>query len=150
MQRFLCRLRSASSGNTWCRRALANKAPLTLSSSTSQLDKSRALALAKKTPLFPMHEAYKGKMIGFAGWKLPLHFPSGVLTETRHTRAAASLFDVCHMQQLRVSGADAVAYLESICVSNVDALQLDAGHYSLLTNENGGIIDDICSTKQSP
>ena len=70
------------------------------------------------------------------------------MKESIHTRASASLFDVSHMQQIIIEGEGSAEFLESICVASVKALKDGAGQYTLLTNENGGIIDDACISRR--
>ncbi|MBL8588433.1 MAG: glycine cleavage system aminomethyltransferase GcvT [Methylobacteriaceae bacterium] len=101
-----------------------------------------------KTPLTELHLRLGGKMVPFAGYEMPVQFPEGVMKEHLHTRAAAGLFDVSHMGQIRLrprSGRmeDAALALERLMP--VDALALKPGRqrYGLLTNEAGGIRDDL-------
>nr|WP_283094774.1 glycine cleavage system aminomethyltransferase GcvT [Loktanella sp. SALINAS62] len=98
-----------------------------------------------KTPLHDMHIALGGKMVTFAGYSLPVQY-QGVMPEHLHTRAAAGLFDVSHMGQVLIDGPDwdSVAnWLETLIP--VDVLDLAAGRqrYGLLTNDAGGIRDDL-------
>ncbi|GAC1309132.1 MAG: glycine cleavage system aminomethyltransferase GcvT [Steroidobacteraceae bacterium] len=93
------------------------------------------------------HAAHQAKMLPFAGWLMPIHYPLGVLGEHRHTRSSAGLFDVSHMGQIRVRSRsgdplDAARALEAIFPA--DLLDLPAGRqrYSFLTTETGGIVDD--------
>ncbi len=81
-------------------------------------------------------------MAGFAGWSLPVQF-AGTLAEHAHTRAAASLFDVSHMGQASLHGQDAAALLERLVVGDIVGLAPGRQRYTLLTNELGGIIDDL-------
>ncbi|CEO96954.1 hypothetical protein PBRA_005559 [Plasmodiophora brassicae] len=100
---------------------------------------SAAAGALKRSPLHDVHIGAGGKLVGFAGWELPVQYAgAGVMAETLHTREAASIFD------LRVHGPrDArVKFLEGICVGSIGALKPDQGQYTLLTNESGGIIDD--------
>lgn len=88
-------------------------------------------------------------MVDFAGYAMPVQYPAGVLKSHNHTRAPgmASLFDVSHMGQLRITGADRVRFLESIVVGDLEALSLGEAKLSLITNDAGGIIDDCVITK---
>ncbi len=81
-------------------------------------------------------------MTPFAGWSLPVAF-AGTLAEHAHTRAAASLFDVSHMGQISLHGPDAAAQLERLVVGDIVGLAPGRQRYTLLTNELGGIIDDL-------
>jgi aminomethyltransferase len=82
-------------------------------------------------------------MVPFAGYHMPVQYPAGLMAEHRHTRAAAGLFDVSHMGQVRLAGADAAAALESLMPVDVLGLGLDKQRYGLLLNDEGGIIDDL-------
>ncbi|KAJ1968086.1 hypothetical protein H4R35_006523 [Dimargaris xerosporica] len=80
---------------------------------------------------------------------MPLQYdPQGLVTSHQHTRTACSLFDVSHMAQVRVTGRDRVAFLEQLVVGDIQALKPGQMTLSLLTNENGGIIDDTVITNQ--
>ena len=82
-------------------------------------------------------------MVSFAGYSMPVQYPTGLMAEHQHTRNAAGLFDVSHMGQLRLAGPAAAAALESLLP--VDVIDLPAGkqRYGLLLNDDGGIIDDL-------
>jgi aminomethyltransferase len=88
------------------------------------------------------HEELGARLIPFAGWLMPVQY-SGVIDEHRTVRSAAGLFDLGHMGQVRVTGADALPYLQLITTNDVSALEPGDAQYSLLPNEQGGVIDDI-------
>ncbi|MBE9397965.1 glycine cleavage system aminomethyltransferase GcvT [Pontibacterium sp. N1Y112] len=100
----------------------------------------------KKTPLFDLHVELGAKMVPFAGYEMPVQYPLGVKKEHLHTRNQAGLFDVSHMGQVKLSGANAAAALEKLVP--VDIIDLPAGkqRYALFTNEDGGIMDDLMVT----
>lgn len=100
----------------------------------------------KRTPLHDLHRELGAKMVPFAGYEMPVQYPLGILKEHQHTRAAAGLFDVSHMGQVRLSGAGAAAALERLVP--VDVIDLAAGRqrYALFTNEEAGILDDLMIT----
>ena len=81
-------------------------------------------------------------MIGFAGWSLPVQF-AGTLSEHAHARSAAALFDVSHMGQVSLHGDAATALLERLVPGDIAGLPVGRQRYTLLTNEAGGIIDDL-------
>lgn len=102
----------------------------------------------RTTPLDALHRRLGARMVGFAGYALPVQYPSGVLKEHLHTRAAAGLFDVSHMGQIEVrprSGrlADAQAALETLMPMDVLGLKVGRQRYGLLTDDRGGILDDL-------
>ncbi|AMO78097.1 MULTISPECIES: glycine cleavage system aminomethyltransferase GcvT [Pseudomonas] len=96
-----------------------------------------------KTPLYDLHLELGAKMVPFAGYEMPVQYPLGVLKEHLHTRARAGLFDVSHMGQLRLRGADAAAALESLVPVDILDLPLGQQRYALFTNAEGGILDDL-------
>ncbi len=99
----------------------------------------------KKNPLFDLHEQLGARLVPFAGYHLPVQF-SGIMDEHKHCRAAAGLFDVSHMGQLRISGADRIAAIESLIPGDIAGLQPGQMRYSQLTNDAGGILDDLIVT----
>lgn len=82
-------------------------------------------------------------MVPFAGYEMPVQYPPGVMSEHLHTRSVASLFDVSHMGQFSLHGAGAVAALERLTPGDFQALQPGRQRYTLLTNDVGGILDDL-------
>ncbi len=82
-------------------------------------------------------------MVPFAGYEMPLNYPTGIIQEHKHTRESASLFDVSHMGQIRLVGSRAAAYLESTAPADIVGLAPGRQCYSYLTNHAGGIIDDF-------
>lgn len=96
-----------------------------------------------KTPLFDLHVQLGARMVPFAGYSMPVQYPTGLVAEHHHTRTAAGLFDVSHMGQLRLLGKDAAAAFETLMPVDVMDLPVGKQRYGLLTNEAGGIIDDL-------
>lgn len=99
-----------------------------------------------KTPLDALHRDLGAKMVPFAGYEMPLQYPNGILSEHRHTRAYASLFDVSHMGQVRLIGAHAAQAMESLVPVDVMDLSVNRQRYGLFTNADGGILDDLMIT----
>jgi aminomethyltransferase len=97
----------------------------------------------KKTPLNAAHRALGGKMVDFGGWDMPVQYKAGVIEEHMATRTRAGLFDVSHMGEIWVEGEDAIAFVDSITTNDVTKLVDGQAHYSALTNENGGVVDDL-------
>ena len=100
----------------------------------------------KRTPLFDLHVARGAKMVPFAGYEMPVQYALGVMKEHLHTRAAAGLFDVSHMGQVRISASSveaAAAALETLVPVSVLGLADGRQRYGLFTNEDGGILDDL-------
>ncbi len=101
-----------------------------------------------RTGLYDLHVAEGAKMVPFAGWDMPVQFPTGVLTEHLHTRAHAGLFDVSHMGQVKILPKDgdlasAALALETRIPADVLGLPEGRQRYGLFTNAEGGILDDL-------
>ena len=95
-----------------------------------------------KTALNDQHVKLGANMVEFGGWEMPLHYESGIIQEHLTTRKAAGLFDISHMGRFTVRGKDAVAFLQHVLSNNAAALEEEEGHYTMIPNENGGVIDD--------
>ena len=95
------------------------------------------------TPLNALHIELGARMVPFAGYSMPVQYPSGLMAEHHHTRTAAGLFDVSHMGQLKLVGADAAAAFETLIPVDVIDLPVGKQRYGLLLNDEGGIIDDL-------
>ena len=93
-----------------------------------------------RTPLYDLHVELGAKMVPFAGYEMPVQY-DGVLPEHNHTRAHAGLFDVSHMGQARLSGAESA--LEAVTTADLEALGAGEQKYTLLLNDQGGIKDDL-------
>ncbi len=102
----------------------------------------------KATPLDALHREMGAKMVPFAGYAMPVQFETGIMAEHNHTRQAASLFDVSHMGQARLVGSEAAAALETLVPGDYQGLAAGRTRYTLLTNEAGGIRDDLMATQQ--
>lgn len=96
-----------------------------------------------RTPLYDLHVALDAKMVPFAGYAMPVQYSTGIIREHTHTRTQAGLFDVSHMGQVRLSGPDAAAALETLVPVDIIDLPLGTQRYALFTNENGGVMDDL-------
>ena len=98
--------------------------------------------MAQRTSLYNEHLRLGGKMIEFAGWQLPLQF-QGLRPEHHSVRHNIGLFDVSHMGELRVQGPQALETLNYVLGSPVQQLEKGQAHYSLMLNEQGGVVDDL-------
>lgn len=101
----------------------------------------------KRTPLDALHLSLGAKMVPFAGYNMPVNYPLGVLKEHVHTRTHAGLFDVSHMGQGELSGADVDTALEALVPGDLKALKPGQIRYTVLLNEDGGILDDLMVTR---
>ena len=97
----------------------------------------------KKTPLNEAHRALGGKMVDFGGWDMPVQYKAGVIEEHMATRTRSGLFDVSHMGEIWVEGEDAILFVNRITTNDVTKLVDGQAHYSALTNESGGVVDDL-------
>ncbi|KXV10622.1 glycine cleavage system protein T [Gluconobacter oxydans] len=102
----------------------------------------------QRTPLYDLNLELGAKMVPFAGFEMPIQFPAGLMTEHLHTREKAGLFDVSHMGQIRIAAKsgdvkDAAAALETLVPADFVGLAAGRQRYGLLTNEKGGILDDL-------
>jgi len=107
-------------------------------------------ASLQHTPLYELHVGLGTKMVPFAGYAMPVHYPAGILKEHLHTRAQAGLFDVSHMGQAFLVGPDhatTAAALEALVPADILNLRPGQQRYSQLLNEAGGIIDDLMVTR---
>ncbi|HEY8189949.1 MAG TPA: glycine cleavage system protein T, partial [Micavibrio sp.] len=100
-----------------------------------------------KTPLHAAHIALGAKMGEFSGYDMPLYYGEGVLKEHEWTRSHTGLFDVSHMGQVIVDGPGATDFLQHITPSAFDSSREGAAKYTVLTNEAGGILDDLIITR---
>lgn len=101
----------------------------------------------KRTPLYDLHLELGAKLVPFAGYEMPVQYPPGIIAEHRWTRENAGLFDVSHMGQIRVFGADADAALERLVPGDLKALDQGRMRYTLFTNDAGGVLDDLMATR---
>lgn len=100
-------------------------------------------ATLKTTALLGLHQELGAKIVPFAGYSMPVQFPSGIKTEHLHTRSKAGMFDVSHMGQLYLEGDGIAQALEQLVPADVEGLAQGRQRYALLTNEQGGIRDDL-------
>src|SRR6218665_3318152 len=96
-----------------------------------------------KPPLHALHVELGAKMVPFAGYDMPVQYPSGVMAEHKHTRAAAGLLDVSHMGQVLLIGAGADAALETLVPVDIVDLGVNKQRYALFTDDKGCILDDL-------
>ena len=107
---------------------------------------SQESAELRRTPLHALHVARGAKMVPFAGYEMPVQYPAGIIAEHLHTRAKAGLFDVSHMGQVTLHGVTA-AMLETLVPGDIATLPEGRMRYSLLLNDDGGIIDDLMALR---
>jgi aminomethyltransferase len=96
----------------------------------------------RRTPLYERHRALGARMVPFAGWEMPVQY-EGVITEHRAVRSDTGVFDVSHMGELEVEGPRAHELLQGLLANDLDKIEPGRAQYTLLTNERGGIVDDL-------
>ena len=97
----------------------------------------------KRTELYQWHVDHGGRMVPFAGWEIPVQYPSGPVKEHKTTREAAGLFDIDHMGQIAVQGPEAEDFVNWIVTYDVTKMKLYDAHYALFCYADGGTIDDL-------
>src|SRR2546428_12529187 len=98
--------------------------------------------LLLRTPLHDRHVALGARMVPFAGWEMPVQY-EGVIPEPLAVRDDCGVFDVSHMGEFEVEGPRATALLQATLSNDLDKIGPGEAQYTLLTNERGGIIDDL-------
>ena len=96
----------------------------------------------RRTPLYERHAALGARLVPFAGWEMPVQY-AGIADEHRAVRTCAGVFDVSHMGELRLAGAGARDYLQARLSNDLDRIGAGEAQYTLLTNDRGGIVDDL-------
>ncbi len=104
---------------------------------------TESIADLRVTPLDALHRALGARMVGFAGYAMPVSYPAGILAEHRACREGAALFDVSHMGQAELRGPDAAPALTRLVPGDILGLRPGRQRYTLLTNASGGIRDDL-------
>jgi aminomethyltransferase len=96
----------------------------------------------QRTPLYGEHTKAGAKMVPFAGYEMPVQYPTGILAEHRAVRERAGLFDVSHMGELIVRGGRALEFLQHVTTNDASKLQVGQAQYSVLCDEQGAALDD--------
>lgn len=97
----------------------------------------------KKTAFHQIHVDAGAKMVPFAGFEMPIQYPTGIIEEHRIVRTGVGVFDVSHMGEFDVKGADALALVQQLTVNNAATLEIGQAQYSAMCRPNGGIVDDL-------
>src|SRR5690554_1167991 len=101
------------------------------------------VASMRRTPLYEAHLELDARMVDFAGYAMPLHYQGGINQEHLAVRQDVGLFDVSHMGEIRVLGPEATAFLSYATLNDPSRLRHGRGHYNMLPNDQGGLIDDL-------
>lgn len=97
----------------------------------------------KSTPLNAAHRRLGGRMVDFGGWDMPVQYPAGTVEEHLRTRTHSGLFDVSHMGEIEVRGADAISFVNQVTSNDVTKLVDGQAQYSALTTPKGTVVDDL-------
>jgi len=98
--------------------------------------------LSQRTPLHEVHVALGAKMVPFAGFEMPVQYPAGITAEHKSVRESVALFDVSHMGEFMIRGAQAIDFINYVTTNDVAALSVGQAQYSTILNEGGTIVDD--------
>src|SRR5713101_3547640 len=98
--------------------------------------------MLKRTPLYEAHVSIGARMVEFAGWQMPVQY-TGHVQEHMAVRQAAGLFDVSHMGEIEIRGADALALVQHVTTNDASKLEDNQVQYSILTSTDGGVLDDL-------
>src|SRR5207237_9256658 len=129
-------------------KAEAGAAPFR-SASVPSLASGSPMQTLLRTPLFDRHLALGARMVPFAGWEMPVQY-EGVIPEHMAVRTDSGVFDVSHMGELEVEGPRAFELLQSTLSNDLGRVADGGAQYTLLTNESGGIVDDLIVYRLSP
>jgi glycine cleavage system T protein (aminomethyltransferase) len=100
-------------------------------------------AALRRTPLYEEHVTLGGKMVPFAGFEMPVQYPSGITAEHRAVREAAGLFDVSHMGEFIVRGPQALDLVQRVTINDASRIAVGQAQYSAMCLESGGVVDDL-------
>ena len=103
----------------------------------------------KRTPLHEEHVRLGAKMVPFAGYEMPVQYPTGIVAEHRAVREAVGMFDVSHMGELAIRGPQALEWVQHVVSNDVSKVEVGQAQYAAICNEQGGVIDD-CITYRFP
>jgi aminomethyltransferase len=104
----------------------------------------------RRTALYDRHREEGAKLVPFAGWEMPVQYPDGIRAEHQQVRTHAGIFDVSHMGEIETSGPQAEAFLQHILSNDVTKIPIGGAQYSLLCQEDGGVIDDLFTYRLGP
>src|SRR5216683_1509508 len=95
------------------------------------------------TPLHALHRRIGARMVDFAGWDMPVQYPTGILAEHQAVRSACGLFDLSHMGRVFLLGRDALALAQECCTRDLARIRPGEAAYSMMCAPDGGILDDV-------
>ncbi len=104
----------------------------------------------RRTPLYERHLEAGAKIVEFAGWDMPVEYPTGVRAEHMAVRESCGIFDVSHMGQIETVGPQSLQLLQRLLSNDVSKVPVGGAQYSVLCNERGGVLDDLFSYQIDP
>src|SRR5262249_24257227 len=104
----------------------------------------------RRTPLYDEHVALGAKIVDFAGWEMPIQYPTGIVAEHRAVGGAAGIFDLSHMGEVYLRGPGGGAAADRLVSSDIAGLEVGQARYGLLCNEGGTIVDDVIVYRVEP
>ncbi|MBM3892575.1 MAG: glycine cleavage system aminomethyltransferase GcvT, partial [Verrucomicrobia bacterium] len=99
-------------------------------------------SVLKRTPLYESHRALGARLVDFGGWEMPVQY-EGIVAEHKAVRGDCGMFDISHMGEVRVSGPQALAFLNRLLTNDLAKLSIGQGQYNLMCNDRGGTVDDL-------
>src|SRR5687767_14858469 len=111
-------------------------------SAAARASSDASLQRLKRTPLYHVHAALGAKIVPFAGFEMPVQYPTGITAEHKAVRETAGLFDVSHMGEFIVRGPQAVELVNHVTTNDVNSLKPGQAQYSTVLREDGTIVDD--------
>ena len=102
-----------------------------------------------ETPLHAVHRELKARMVEFAGWDMPVQYPTGILAEHAAVRTACGVFDLSHMGRVFLTGTDAMTLAQDCCTRDLGQLPPGTAAYSVVCDRAGGILDDVIGYRLS-
>jgi aminomethyltransferase len=115
-----------------------------------RVDNLRAVPNPRRTSLYERHVDAGAKIVGFAGWEMPVEYPTGVRAEHLAVRERCGVFDVSHMGEIETSGPGAQALLQRLLSNDVSKIPVGGAQYSVLCDERGGVLDDLFTYRLDP
>lgn len=100
-------------------------------------------ASLKRTPLYEEHASLGAKIVPFAGWEMPVQYPTGITAEHKAVREAAGLFDVSHMGEFVIRGPQALDLIQRVTVNDASRMEVGQAQYSAMCHPHGGVVDDL-------
>jgi aminomethyltransferase len=118
--------------------------------SLARLATSTQSMSTRRTPLYDCHVAAGAKLVEFAGWEMPIQYPTGVRNEHMAVRERCGIFDVSHMGEIETAGPGAAALLQRLLSNDISKIAIGGAQYSVLCDEKGGVIDDLFTYRLGP